>query len=182
MSAYSSPRQMSAEGKRITHLLNKRRFIYLALIGFVYIGVAIFGGQLRAQVSGGTHTEREVHRLELNHGTKWATDLPLRTGMNEIRSLVLSNTQKLREGDLTQEDYATLGTRIEAQVAYIVTNCKLEPRADANLHVVIAQLVAGADILQGKKRNTPPREGTALILDALNAYGAYFDHPGWKLL
>jgi len=72
-----------------------------------------------------------------------------------------------------------LGTLVEARVATIVAECRLEPAADANLHLVVAELIAGADAMQGKIRTTPAA-GAMQTVRAVNQYGRYFNHPGWK--
>ena len=39
---------------------------------------------------------------------------------------------------------------IEAQIAYMVENCKLAPEADASWHTIIANLGQGVEAAQGK--------------------------------
>jgi hypothetical protein len=123
-----------------------------------------------------------THKLTLNNGKKWTTDEPLRKGMSEIRSLVAAQDEAIHKGKLKPEDYAALGSKIERQVGYIVANCKLDPEADANLHIILEHLIAGADAMQGKDKQTSPRAGAGKVVAGLNSYGKYFDHPGWKRL
>jgi hypothetical protein len=104
-------------------------------------------------------------KLVLNQGKKWQTDAPLRTGMANIRTALASGGK-----------YAALAERVNAEVAYIVQNCKLPEDADAQLHLVIAELLAGADEMKGEHA----REGAERVVKALNAYGRFFDHPGWR--
>ena len=106
-------------------------------------------------------------KLVLNHGKKWQTDAPLRKGMENIRA-VLATRQK-------PEAIAEL---VNAEVAYIVQNCKLPEDADAQLHLLIAELLAGADAMKGEH----PREGAERVARALDRYGEFFDHPGWSKL
>ena len=103
-------------------------------------------------------------KLVLDHGRKWQTDAPLRKGMENIRA-VLATRQKPE----------ALAQLIDAEVAYIVQNCKLPEDADAQLHVLIAELLAGADAMKGER----PREGAERVARALDRYGEFFDHPGW---
>jgi hypothetical protein len=35
--------------------------------------------------------------------------------------------------------------------------------------------------MKGKEKKSP-RTGAGKVVDALNDYGQYFDHPGWKRL
>ncbi len=104
-------------------------------------------------------------RLVLDHGRKWQTDAPLRKGMENIRA-VLATRQKPE----------ALAELINAEVAYIVQNCKLPEEADAQLHLLIAELLAGADAMKGEH----PREGAERVARALDRYGELFDHPGWR--
>jgi len=119
-----------------------------------------------------------AHALGLDHGRKWATDAPLRDGMTQIRDALAKNHAALTKGNLGDAGYAALGDTIEKNVASIVEHCKLSPEADANLHVVIAELAAAADAM----RSGPAMqrlEGAQKAVNAVNLYGRYFDHPGW---
>jgi hypothetical protein len=127
------------------------------------------------------HGAAEVHKLSLNHGKKWPTDEPLRKGMAEIRNLVEAQHAGIHTGTLKPAEYAALGEGIEAQVGYVVANCKLDPKADANLHVVLEEVLEGVEAMKGKEKKSP-RAGAGKVVAALNEYGRYFDHPGWKKL
>jgi hypothetical protein len=120
-------------------------------------------------------------KLALDHGRKWATDEPLRKNMAEIRAALAAKQSGIHAGKLTADEYKALGALVEARVATIVAECKLAPAADANLHLVVAELIAGADAMQGKATTTP-RTGAVHAVRAVNDYGRYFDHPGWKPL
>ena len=127
------------------------------------------------------HAAGEPTRLTLDHGKKWATDEPLRKNMSEIRAALVAKEPGIHQGTLPSDDYKALGALIEARVATIVAECKLEPAADANLHLIVAELVAGADAMQGKSKTTPA-SGAVQTVRAMNQYGRYFNHPGWKAL
>lgn len=127
------------------------------------------------------HAAGEPSKLALDHGKKWATDEPLRRNMSEIRAALAAKQVGIHKGTLAPEDYKTLGTLVEARVATIVAECKLEPAADANLHFIVAELIAGADAMQGKTKTTPGA-GAVQAVRAVNEYGRYFNHPGWKPL
>ncbi|WP_332674286.1 hypothetical protein [Aromatoleum sp.] len=118
--------------------------------------------------------------MKLDHGRKWSTDAPLRQGMSEIRARVEKNAEAIHRGKFGAGDYAALAGAVEAQVAYIVDNCRLEPAADEVLHGVIAELAGGVEVLNGKRAGVARDEGVSGVVTALNRYGEYFDHPGWK--
>ncbi|MEP7183496.1 MAG: hypothetical protein ABI886_15055 [Betaproteobacteria bacterium] len=127
------------------------------------------------------HAAGEPTKLALDHGKKWATDAPLRKAMTEIRTALAAKQDGIHKGTLAPADYKALGVTVEAQVATIVAECKLEPAADANLHLIVAELIAGADAMQGKSA-TKPATGAVQTVQAVNRYGQYFDHPVWKTL
>ena len=125
--------------------------------------------------------EAPVHEITLDHGRKWATDAPLRDGMTQIREALEQNHEALRKGALGEAQYAQLGATLEKNVASIVANCKLSPEADANLHAVIADLANAADAMRSASAMNRT-EGAQKAIGAVNLYGRYFDHPGWKPL
>lgn len=117
-------------------------------------------------------------KLQLNQGRKWGTDAPLRQAMAAMRADLAGKLHAIHKGSLGKDDYAALGKTIESQVGSIVAQCKLEPKADAMLHIVVAELVGAADVLQGKAAGQPAEAAHRAAL-ALNDYGKYFAHPGW---
>jgi len=126
------------------------------------------------------HGAAASHPIELNAGKKWATDAPLRKAMQEIKASVDRTLPAAHAGKAKAADFDAFGQAVTAQIGYIVENCKLDPKADAQLHAVIAEMVAGADMAQGKQGDPERASGVVKIAQALNTYGAYFQHPGWK--
>ena len=107
---------------------------------------------------------------------RYATDAPLRKGMAEIRTAVEALGHYER-GHLGAEQAVTFATTIQEQVAYLVANCKLEPQADAALHLIIAKLGAGAQALK-----TDPADLAAIppMREALADYRRTFDDPAFE--
>jgi hypothetical protein len=124
------------------------------------------------------HDSAHAPGLHLNQGRKWATDVALREGMTNIRALVAPAVH----GTMGKAEYAALASRVEMEVGNIVANCKLAPEADAVLHVVISEVTGGADTMAGRSPGTPPSKGLLQVAAAVNDYGRYFDHPGWKAI
>lgn len=127
-----------------------------------------------------SHDHDASPRLTPNQGKQWGTDAPLRQGMSAIRRTVEPQLERVHAGKVDRTGYARMAADIEAQVAYIVGNCKLDPEADAVLHAIIAELGEGVDALQAREPGARPERGMVKIVSALNNYGKYFDHPGWK--
>lgn len=119
-------------------------------------------------------------KLTLNNGKKWQTDEALRKGMDRIRMSMKTSMPAIHKGTLTNIAYDKLSQQVEKEVKFIVVNCKLDPYADAQLHLIIADIMDGTAAMQGKKVNVSRQEGAAKVLDALNNYASYFDHPNWE--
>jgi len=133
-----------------------------------------------AQTAAHDHSAAMPHKLTLNEGHKWATDEPLRAGMGRIRGLVEPQLGAAHAGKLTPVQYRELAAQVETEVGGIVANCKLEPKADAMLHLVIADIGAGTDTMAGKDAKARPALGLVKVAQAVNQYGSHFDHPGFK--
>lgn len=113
-------------------------------------------------------------------GKKWRTDEPLRAGMGRIRSLVGPQLGAAHTGKLTPAQYVELATQIDTEVSGIVAHCKLEPKADAMLHLLIADLGDGTRTMTGKNPTQSPALGLVKVAQTLDGYGSHFDHPGFK--
>lgn len=125
------------------------------------------------------HAAATHQQVTLNAGQKWHTDKPLRNGMSAIKGQVAAALPAAHEGKFSPAQYDSLGKNINMHVADIVRNCKLEPEADAQLHIVLGELTAGVEALEGKQ-GKEREAGLIKTAQALNTYGKYFDHPGWK--
>lgn len=128
------------------------------------------------------HEHGAAAELRLDEGgRKWSTDAPLRKSMSAMRADLAAKLHAIHGGQLGKADYAKLGQGIEARIGDIVSQCKLDSKADAMLHIVIAELVQAADIMQGKALGDPAAAAHQAAL-ALNGYGKHFNHPAWKPL
>lgn len=126
------------------------------------------------------HGDAPATVLTLDHGSKWATDEPLRLAMGNLHRSVAQALPAAHEGTLTDAQYDALSAQAGREVAYVVENCKLSPQADAVLHVVLADVVRGIDVAGGKQAGQPRAAGVVQLARALNQYGEYFNHPGWQ--
>lgn len=119
-------------------------------------------------------------KIELNAGKKWQSDASLRRAMGTMQQQLSTALPRAHAGKLTPEQFQALGADLTAQIAYIVQNCKLEPKADAQLHVLIGQLGQGIDAIEGKEGDAHRAAGVVKAVQALNTYGTHFEHAGWK--
>ncbi len=117
--------------------------------------------------------------LRLNDGKKWQTDDALRRGMREIRAAVAESLPPIHQNAFTPMQYDALAARIQAQIDYVVGNCKLPEEEDKQLHLVLEQIIDGVAEM---KATTGRDQGAVKIVRALAQYGEYFDHAGWRRL
>ena len=101
--------------------------------------------------------------------------------MTAMRADLAGKLHAIHKGSLAKEEYAALGKSMETQIGTIVSQCKLEPRADTMLHIVIGQLGGAADVMQAKAPGDPAEAAHRAVM-TLNDYGRHFAHPGWMAI
>ncbi len=121
-------------------------------------------------------------QIELNAGKKWVGDESLRTAMTAMQQQIKKALPAAHRGTLSTAEYQALGADLTKQVTYIVQNCKLEPKADAQLHVLIAQIGQGIEAIEGKEGDAHRADGVVKVAQTLNSYGKHFEHAGWKAI
>ncbi len=150
------------------------------VVGLVVIALIITGYALRSHLRHG-HGHEHAHDqgaagLSLNDGQRWATDEPLRLGMQRIRDAVTPALADSARQTLTREQARVMAGAVQENVTFLIQNCKLTPAADANLHFLITELVTGAALVSADPRS---EEGAMKLTHALAEYPKYFDHPNW---
>jgi hypothetical protein len=132
-----------------------------------------------------SHDDHAAHgqgaaTLQLNAGKKWETDAPLRQSMANIRQTMAAALHDIHENRLPATGYGKLAQQVESEVGAIVSNCKLEPKADAQLHLIVADLLAGAEQMSGKAKKIKRQNGAVKVIGALDNYAKYFDDASFK--
>lgn len=157
-----------------------------SLLGTAALSLAFVSAPLSAAEKA-SHRHDHDHgtapaKLELNNGKKWETDAPLRKGMESIRGSMDAALHDIHENKLSAAKYGELAKKVNGEVNGIVASCKLDPKADAQLHLVIADILEGVEAMEGKAKKVKRQAGAVKVIGALEKYGAYFDHPGWQPL
>jgi len=143
----------------------------------VALGLALGAPALGAEPH--AHGDPATVELRLNNGKKWQTDDVLRRGMSEIRTAVAESLPPIHQNAFTPAQYDALAARIQAQLDYVVGNCKLPEEDDKQLHLVLEQIIDGVAEM---KAATGRDQGAVKIVRTLAQYGEYFDHAGWPPL
>ena len=153
------------------------RFILSALLA---LPLGTMAGTAMASDAAHSHGH-EVHgTMELNQGQKWETDAALRQGMGALHQIVSTGLDGAHANSLKADDYKKMSGDIMTQFTYIVENCDLEPEADAQLHILLGNIVQGVVTFEGKVSGEERVVGLIKMAQALNSYGSHFDHPNWE--
>lgn len=121
------------------------------------------------------HSGNADLKLTLDSGKKWMTDAPLRLAMGNIQAAMTTSHKEIHEKTLPDVGYAALADAIQTEVGNMVKQCKLKPEADAQLHLIIADLLQGAEAMSGKLAATSRRQGAIKVMGALKNYVAFFE-------
>lgn len=157
------------------------RSVWPALVSSLIIFT--HSGYLQAETGMSDHhhgheqSEHATSDLSLNHGKKWKTDAPLRQGMQSISDAVMNNVAAYHHDKLTKADAEQLTRHINDQVNYLIANCKLDPGADATLHVLIGDLLTAASEVSKEPSSS---QGMPHLVKTLRLYPDYFEHQGWN--
>jgi len=134
-------------------------------------------GLALAQAASHAHGASSVE-MTLKDGAKWQGDQNMLTGMNAIHDIMTANLDAIHAGSLPAEASATMAADVQKQVDFMVENCVLEPEVDEQFHIVLGEVMNGVSALEAGE----VEHGAVSIVQALNAYGEYFEHPGWQMI
>ena len=149
----------------------------LLIPGLIALGLALApAGALAAEHA---HGHAATAKISLDHGKKWPTDEALRRGMGEIRTAMADALAPIHRNKFSAGDFEKLAGRVQGQIDYVTANCKLPEAADHQLHVVLEQILDGIAAMKADKGRD---QGAVKIVQALDLYGAHFNHAGWKKL
>jgi hypothetical protein len=126
--------------------------------------------------------ESHAATLQLDAGKKWGTDAPLRKWMTDIRHSMSGRLPDIHEGRLPLDGYVALASKVEGAVLGIIAECKLPPAADEQLHIIVADMMAGVRQMSDSADATVARSGAIRVIGALGNYARYFDDPTFKPL
>lgn len=152
-----------------------------AIASLFVLGLGLSAGIGVALAATASHEGHQVGEmaLTLNAGVKWQGDDNMIKGMEGIRGAIVPRLAAIHDQTLPAEDYKVMAAEIQAQVDFLVANCKLAPEVDEQLHMVLEQVLNGISEIQ----NGPDqRSGAVRIVMALKAYGDHFEHPNWQPL
>jgi hypothetical protein len=123
------------------------------------------------------HHEMSEQTLQLNHGVKWSIDASLHTGMVNIRQQLMLNLDDIHYNKLSKKQFLALASKFDKQLQYLFENCQLPPEADAQLHVLLAKIMHGNELIKNSENK---KQGAVMIMQALQSYPVYFHDMNWQ--
>lgn len=117
------------------------------------------------------HASHDAAAIVPPDGGLWPTDEALRAGMSRIDAAV-ERARKTTQ-PLSPEQAGELARAVEQNVRFIVENCRLPPKPDAALHVLIGRMMAAAGRL---KSDGASDAAVSELVSVLQDYRSAFDH------
>lgn len=102
-----------------------------------------------------------------------ATDAALRTAMERVRNAV-GAFEHARHGHMGPEQVRALSAHLDEQVLRVFRECRLPPREDASLHVILATLAKASRAMRERPGDFAPVDA---MERALADYARMFDDP-----
>lgn len=139
----------------------------------------LLNGTLSAVVTAQEHQHHEMSEqtLQLNHGVKWSIDASLHTGMANIRQQLMLNFDNIHYDKFSNQQFLVLASEFDKQLQYLFKNCQLPAEADAQLHVLLAKIMHGNELIKNSENK---KQGAVMIMQALQNYPVYFDDVNWQ--
>ena len=117
--------------------------------------------------------------MQLDQGKKWPIDASLHSGMSNIKTSMEENISEIHNNQFTSAQYKSLAGKIDVQLAYLFKNCNLPEEADAQLHILLFNIMQGSKQMQSPNS---PRSGAIKTIKTLQKYPHYFDDKNWQAL
>jgi sialic acid synthase SpsE len=139
----------------------------------------LLNGTLSVVVTAQEHQHHEMgeQTLQLNHGVKWSIDASLHTGMANIRQQLMLNLDDIHYDKFSNQQFLVLASEFDKQLQYLFENCQLPAQADVQLHVLLAKIMHGNELIKNSENK---KQGAIMIMQALQDYPVYFDDVNWQ--
>ncbi|NMG75948.1 hypothetical protein [Aromatoleum diolicum] len=113
---------------------------------------------------------------------RWRVEPAVRHGIDDIRLAIDSRIAARGDSGLTRETFGELGVAIDDRVTRLVSCCIKPGPAGRHLHMLLAEMVDGTDLMKRATTVDGRRLGLLKVIQALNLYGTLFIHPDWRAL
>lgn len=119
--------------------------------------------------------------VEREAAQTWLPDAAARATMDELR-VAVETGNALPRSDAGSDPLVRLGADIEARVAPLANCCADQQASTLHLRMLVAEISDGAQLMRTATHHDARRMGLLKVVQALNLYGALFEHPGWRVI
>ena len=156
--------------------MNISKFILTCLL---LLGTAVTASAVASEQAHSHEQESTHQKIQLNQGKKWPIDASLHIGMSKIKTSIEESISEIHHKQFSEAQYKALADKVDAQLAYLFKNCKLPAAADAQLHILLFDIMQASRQMQSSDN---PRSGAITTIKALQKYPHYFDDKDWQAL
>lgn len=156
--------------------MNISKFILTCLL---LLGSAVTASAVASEQAHSHEQESTHQKIQLNQGKKWPIDASLHIGMSKIKTSIEESISEIHHKKFSEAQYKALADKVDAQLAYLFKNCKLPAAADAQLHILLFDIMQASRQMQSSDN---PRSGAITTIKALQKYPHYFDDKDWQVL
>ena len=146
----------------------------LALASGVALDVVVSPAQAK---SSHHHHASHAAAVPAATGEQWPTDAPLREGMTRLQRSVEAAMAGDPARSLSDAEAIQLQKDVETHISYLIENCQLPEQADAALHLLLTDLLKGAEALSEPEQR---EQGIQRVLEGLHRYPELFAAPHWS--
>lgn len=107
-------------------------------------------------------------------------DASLRTGMEAMRSTIVTRLAAADGRALHEAEFVALADTIDHQIKVIAAGRDFHSRDGRYLQWLLGDLADGVTLMRTAPRAPAKRLGLMKVVETLNLYGKAFDHPGWQ--
>jgi len=156
--------------------MNISKFIPACLL---LLGTAVTASTIASEHAH-SHEQASTHqKIQLDQGKKWPIDASLHIGMSKIKASIEESISEIHHKQFSEAQYKALAGKVDAQLAYLFEHCKLPADADAQLHILLLDIMQASRQMQSSDN---PRSGAITTIKALQKYPHYFDDKDWQAL
>lgn len=112
--------------------------------------------------------------LRLDEGRRWVADSPVRSSMETLRDAIDAGLES------PDDRLDWLASLIREEVRWMRAETTIAAEAREQLDTICAELLEAADLME-RSVQAERDDGLDRALEAVIAYGRFFDHPGWDL-
>ena len=137
---------------------------------------ALFTTTVAIAIEGHDHGST-LTELHLNNGAQWQTNDIFKKNIANINKKLQMHLKDIHQDKTSLKTYKILAEEFQSNLDTIISTCKFSPDVDEQVHLILLPILDGITLMSEGKSS---RSGAIKIIQTLELYDKYFDHPGWN--